>query len=177
MDITEIRNYNKEVQTYQSKASELLASKDYRQKELDKLCKELTELTGRQVTPDTLETVYTEMMSQFQQTLNTGREIINRAKAEEQSLNVVNTSGVGAGQSGSTGAGTVGVGTGQTGNAGAGTVGVGTGQTGNAGFGSGFGFNGFAQMGGGLPGVPPMNGAGQMGTFGQYDSHGTVTQI
>ena len=162
MDITEIRNYNKEVQTYQSKASELLASKDYRQKELDKLCKELTELTGRQVTPDTLETVYTEMMSQFQQTLNTGREIINRAKAEEQSLNVVNTSGVGAGQSGSTGAG---------------TVGVGTGQTGNAGFGSGFGFNGFAQMGGGLPGVPPMNGAGQMGTFGQYDSHGTVTQI
>lgn len=162
MDITEIRNYNKEVQTYQSKASELLASKDYRQKELDKLCKELTELTGRQVTPDTLETVYTEMMSQFQQTLNTGREIINRAKAEEQSLNVVNTAGVGAGQSGSTGAG---------------TVGVGTGQTGNAGFGSGFGFNGFAQMGGGLPGVPPMNGAGQMGTFGQYDSHGTVTQI
>ena len=69
MNINEIRQYNKEVQLYQSKASELLASKDFRKKELDKLCADLTQLTGQQVTQDNLEDVYTQLMSQFQQTL------------------------------------------------------------------------------------------------------------
>lgn len=146
MTIAEIRAYNKDVQTYQSKASELLASKDYRQKELDKLCKELTDMVGKQVTPENLEVVYTEMMSQFQQTLNTGREIIERAKAEEQSLDV--TSQVSS-----------------------------TAQTQGTpvnGMGPGFGQSmmpGFGQMSGGLPGVPSMGG------FGNYDSHGSVSQL
>lgn len=86
MTSNEIRNYNKEVQVYQNKARELLAKKDYTQKELLKLCSQLSELTGMQVTPENLESVYQAQMAQFQQTLKTGREIIERAKAEEQSL-------------------------------------------------------------------------------------------
>lgn len=82
----EIRNYNKEVQAYQNKARELLAKKDYTQKELLKYCAELSELTGTQVTVENLESIYQSYMTQFQQTLKTGREIIERAKAEEQSL-------------------------------------------------------------------------------------------
>jgi predicted RNase H-like nuclease (RuvC/YqgF family) len=97
MNTNEIRQYNKEVQEYQKKASELLASKDYQQKELLRLCKELSELTGQSVTPENLEAVYQSQMTQFQQTLKTGREIIERAKAEEQSLG--GTSSVDASQS------------------------------------------------------------------------------
>lgn len=85
-NLNEIRQYNQQVQAYQKKASELLAQKDYQQKELVKLCNELTEMTGQQVTPENLDTVYEAFMTQFNQTLKTGKEIIERAKAEEQSL-------------------------------------------------------------------------------------------
>lgn len=61
----EIRNYNKEVQAYQNKARELLAKKDYTQKELLKYCAELSELTGTQVTVENLESIYQSYMTLF----------------------------------------------------------------------------------------------------------------
>lgn len=157
MDINEIRQYNKEVQTYQSKASELLASKDFRKKELDKLCADLTQLTGQQVTQDNLETVYTQLMSQFQQTLNTGREIIERAKAEEQSLDQAS---MGA--------------SGRTQNTGAAQPVNNNMQNpqGMQGQLIGQGFSGF----GGFMTPNQMGGIGT-GDFGQYDVHGKVGQI
>lgn len=174
MNINEIRQYNKEVQLYQSKASELLASKDFRKKELDKLCADLTQLTGQQVTQDNLEDVYTQLMSQFQQTLNTGREIIERAKAEEQSIDKAAMS---AGQGTAMGmAGAAGQTAGQTAGQAQPTQ---TQQA--AGFAQGQGMQGqFMGQGfmpyGGFMTPNQMGGVGS-GDFGQYDVHGKVGQI
>lgn len=86
MNVAKIREYNKEVQEYQKKANELLASTDYQKKELIKLCSELSDELGIAVTPENLESVYQQYMVQFEQTIKTGQEIINRAKAEETAL-------------------------------------------------------------------------------------------
>lgn len=86
VNAAKIREYNKEVQQYQKKANELLASTDFQKKELLKVCAELSEELGQPVTPENLETVYKQYMAQFEQTIQTGQEIINRVKAEENSL-------------------------------------------------------------------------------------------
>lgn len=86
VNVAKIREYNKEVQQYQKKANELLASTDFQKKELLKICTELSEELGQPVTPENLEAVYKQYMAQFEQTIQTGQEIINRVKAEENAL-------------------------------------------------------------------------------------------
>lgn len=86
--LAEIREYNKQVQQYQKKAAELKASIDYKQKELDSLCAEISSMSGQTVTPDNLEEYAAEVERRFEQTLATGKEVLARAKAEEERVKV-----------------------------------------------------------------------------------------
>lgn len=88
MTATEIRKYNEEVRKYQKKATELQASVEYKKKELENLCKELSELSGETVTPENLEEFAAKIEHRFEQTVSTGREVLARAKAEEERVNV-----------------------------------------------------------------------------------------
>lgn len=83
LDIQEIKRYNAEYKAYQQKASSTQAEIAVNEREIDKLCAELTQELGIQVTRENAKQVYEERVAKIQEELKRGREVIDRIKAEE----------------------------------------------------------------------------------------------
>lgn len=82
--VNNIKQYNAQLAEYQEKAKNLELEKNMAEREIKRLCKELTEEIGIEVTPENAEALYAEYMQKVQNTLETGEEIFNRIKAEAE---------------------------------------------------------------------------------------------
>lgn len=87
LNIAEIKQYNAELKSYNAKFAETKARMDFNRNEVVRLCEELSRELGITVAPNNLEQVYKEYKDKIINTLETGREIINRIKQEEQAMN------------------------------------------------------------------------------------------
>lgn len=86
LNIQEIREYNKELKEYTRKFSDVRAKMELNTNEVNRLCRELTEELGIEVTPQNLETVYTECVNKINNQLAAGKEILERIKREEMEV-------------------------------------------------------------------------------------------
>lgn len=100
IDMERIRRYNAELKGYKEKSSKLTTELEISQRELKRICDELTEMLGTQVTPENIQAVYQQLTERIESTLASGEEILARIKADEAANNPVNQadSGMGAPQ-------------------------------------------------------------------------------
>lgn len=89
IDVERIKSYNNSLKTYKEKGAKLLAEAEFTEKELIKLCQELTQELGVQVTVENIEQIYAQRVAKIEDTLRTGEEILNRIKSEEGMVNTV----------------------------------------------------------------------------------------
>lgn len=86
INLERIKKYNESLKAYNEKAAQLRIELNYAINELNKLCKELSETLGIEVTPSNIEEVYRNYVQKVEETLKIGEEIIERIRAEEQQL-------------------------------------------------------------------------------------------
>lgn len=105
VDIEQVKQYNSQLKGYKEQASRITAQIDYSKAELTNLCNELTAELGKQVTPENIEEVYNEFMSNLKSTLDTGTTILTQIANDGQAQpvtpqqpigNPVGANGVGA---------------------------------------------------------------------------------
>lgn len=84
VDIEQVKKYNSQLKGYKEQASRITAQIDYSKAELTNLCNELTAELGKQVTPENIEEVYNEFMSNLKSTLDTGTTILTQIANDGQ---------------------------------------------------------------------------------------------
>lgn len=84
LDITRIQKYNDRVSVVTRRLQEKKTEYEVKQHELVRLCEELTEELGTEVTPDNLEEIYTIYEQQVLNTLESGEELLTLAENELQ---------------------------------------------------------------------------------------------
>jgi hypothetical protein len=100
LDPEQIKQYNKSVETYREQARTLSVQIDMSEKEIVRLCSELSAELGEEVNKDNVETVASRIVQQYQTSLENGTAIFNRIESEQQAIQygaaavpVVNTVG------------------------------------------------------------------------------------
>lgn len=88
VDIEQVKKYNSQLKGYKEQASRITAQIDYSKAELTNLCNELTAELGKQVTPENIEEVYNEFMSNLKSTLDTGTTILTQIANDGQTQTV-----------------------------------------------------------------------------------------
>lgn len=86
IDVARIKAYNQELRQLADKSAQARAELELSKRELQKLCQELTEELGVQVTAQNLQAVYEQCVEKIENTLKTGEEIIARIKSEGQPM-------------------------------------------------------------------------------------------
>lgn len=87
INLEEVKKYNEALRQYKDRASKLVAEIEFHNKELMRICQELTQELGVEVTPNNLEQLYNEYVEKISNTLQTGKEILRRIKEQEENLN------------------------------------------------------------------------------------------
>ena len=90
LNIEEIKQYNNVLRQTKERASKIEMEINYKVEELNKLCAELTNELGIQVTPENLNQIYEDRVARINETLVNGKEILKRI-AEEENLHIQNT--------------------------------------------------------------------------------------
>lgn len=165
IDVERIKEYNKRYKESQSKVANLQAELDMNNREIDRLCKELSAELGITINRENVEQVYMQKVQEINSNLELGESILKRIESEEKGLKSsselegelrIKTGGVNT-----------------TGNAGM------IGNTGNAGV-AGIGAMGVMPNMGNMGAMPQMNtmggNAGMVGNAG-FDSLGGMPQI
>lgn len=96
IDVARIKAYNQELRQLADKSAQARAELELSKRELQKLCQELTEELGVQVTAQNLQAVYEQCVEKIENTLKTGEEIIARIKSEGQPMGAAQTAGMSA---------------------------------------------------------------------------------
>ena len=91
VNIEQVRSYNNSLKEYQQKAAQARAAIDYNTNELNRLCSELSNELGIEVTPENVERIRAERIEKIENTLKVGNEILARIKSEEETINSANT--------------------------------------------------------------------------------------
>lgn len=96
MDISleRIKKYNETLKAYNEKGAQLKVELSFNINELNKLCQELSQEIGVEVTTDNIEEVYKNYVSKIEETLRVGEEIFERIRAEEQGTVVQSNKGI-----------------------------------------------------------------------------------
>lgn len=96
MDISleRIKKYNETLKAYNEKGAQLKAELSFNINELNKLCQELSQELGVEITTDNIEEVYKNYVSKIEETLRVGEEIFERIRAEEQGKVVQSSEGI-----------------------------------------------------------------------------------
>lgn len=96
IDVARIKAYNQELRQLADKSAQARAELELSKRELQKLCQELTEELGVQVTAQNLQAVYEQCVEKIENTLKTGEEIIARIKSEGQPMGAAQAAGMSA---------------------------------------------------------------------------------
>ena len=83
VNIEQVRQYNQSLKQYRDKAAEVKAKIDFNKAELARLCQELSNELGIEVTPENVAQVRDEQIAKIENTLSVGNEILNRIRSEE----------------------------------------------------------------------------------------------
>ena len=75
--------YNKKVIAAKEKASQDKARKELAEKELARTCKELSDLLGKEITPENLEAEYEAFVAEAQRTMESGISILDGLEQEQ----------------------------------------------------------------------------------------------
>ena len=89
VNIEQVKEYNKSLKEYRDKAAKVQAGIEYSEKELARICAELTSALGVTVTPENIEQVRDEYITRINSVLATGTDIINRIRSEEAMIKEV----------------------------------------------------------------------------------------
>lgn len=89
LDVQRIKRYNDEYKAYTDKSANTRAQLELSKSEVNRLCEELTQELGVNVTPENLENIYTQCVEKIQNTLEAGEEILKRIKEEENRTGAV----------------------------------------------------------------------------------------
>lgn len=84
LNVEQIREYNNALQTYKDQAAKLTAEIEVNNKELQRLCEELSKVLGEPVTVENIEAVYQRKVEEINNAVAQGTEVIRRIRAEEQ---------------------------------------------------------------------------------------------
>lgn len=76
--------YNKKVQAAKEKASQDKARKELAEKELARTCKELSDLLGKEITPENLEAEYEAFVAEAIKTMESGNRILEGLEQEQK---------------------------------------------------------------------------------------------
>ena len=77
--------YNKKVQAVKEKASQDKARKELAEKELARTCKELSDLLGKEITPENLEAEYEAFVAELRD-YGSGNRILEGLEQEQKEL-------------------------------------------------------------------------------------------
>lgn len=86
IDVERIKEYNRKYKESQSKVMSLQAELDMNNKEIDRLCKELSIELGIEITRENVESIYVEKVKEINSSLELGESILNRIENEEKGL-------------------------------------------------------------------------------------------
>ena len=83
VDIQRVRNFNNELKGYKEKASKNEAEIEFNNREIKRICEELTVEMGMDVNPDNIADISKARMEKIINTLTAGEAIIERIRQEE----------------------------------------------------------------------------------------------
>ena len=86
INVEEIKRYNESLRAHKERASKLKAEIEFSSAELVRLCEELTDELGIQVTPENLDQIYQDRVEKINNTLEVGKDILSRIEAEETNM-------------------------------------------------------------------------------------------
>lgn len=86
IDVERIKKYNKKYKESQSKVANLQAELDMNNREIDRLCKELSAELGITINRENVEQVYMQKVQEINSNLELGENILKRIESEEQGL-------------------------------------------------------------------------------------------
>lgn len=168
LDLDRIREYNKNCNEQKRKLAQLIAERNIKQENLNRLCSQLSQQLGMEVTVDNIEKVYEDKVQSVNNILEAGEGILKRIKESEEPDEQIGEGPVGEGQVVEEGIAS-GIDTGFTGFGGT----SGNGQGNSMGQGlpqSGYvlpsGFGGNMAGASGFGGASGVSGAGQVGNSG-----------
>ena len=84
--LNEIKEYNKQLESYKEKARTLQAEITYRENELNSLCASLTEELGVEVNKDNIQQIYQEQLNQINNTLDVGKAVLAKIQEAESKV-------------------------------------------------------------------------------------------
>jgi hypothetical protein len=87
----QVVQYNKKVEDLKASAAQEKAKKEYAEQELARLCAELSEHFGREITPDTLEAEYAAFESEALTIIESGTRIMESAAREAREAEIAST--------------------------------------------------------------------------------------
>ena len=88
INVDDVKKYNESLRAQQERASNIKAEIEFNNKELTRLCEELTKELGISVTADNIEQIYTDRVEKINNTLQNGNEILKRIASDEEALNI-----------------------------------------------------------------------------------------
>ena len=86
IDVERIKEYNKRYKESQSKVANLQAELDMNNREIDRLCKELSAELGITINRENVEQVYMQKVQEINSNLELGESILKRIESEEKGL-------------------------------------------------------------------------------------------
>lgn len=99
INVEEIKRYNDALRSHTERAAKIKAELEINNREIVRICEELTAELGVTVTPENIESIYRENVDKINETLQTGNEVLRRITEEENQINnPINTPNVVTGQ-------------------------------------------------------------------------------
>lgn len=86
IDVERIKEYNRKYKENQQKVANLQAELDMNNREIDRLCKELSAELGVQITRENVEDIYEQRVKAINTSLELGENILSRIESEEKGL-------------------------------------------------------------------------------------------
>lgn len=87
INVEAVKQYNASVRAHKERASKIRAEIDFNKAELNRLCTDLSNELGLEVTAENIEMIYNERVAKINSTLATGMEILKRVEEEEAAAN------------------------------------------------------------------------------------------
>lgn len=84
LDVNEIKRYNQTLREYKERSAKLKAEIEFNTGELNRLCKELSDELKIEVTHENIDEIYKDRVSKINNTLEVGKEILQRIVEEEK---------------------------------------------------------------------------------------------
>lgn len=91
VDVQRVKAFNDELKKYNEKAAKNAAEIEFNNREIKRICDELTAELGVQVTPENIAQIAEERIAKIENTLQVGEAILARIKQEEEAAANVET--------------------------------------------------------------------------------------